>query len=201
MQAKEIGWDRTVLDAEFQDKAKIVDILLDAFGEDPFFRWLLPTRPLLSLLFDFVVQEMLPYGHVKYTRGDSGAIAMLPPGVSFPGSIPISRVLKYMRKLGASSTARLVKMIYLVKDNLPDCDYYYIYALGARSSDRGHGVGSLLLEHALECADRHQRLTYLENSNELNLPFYCRYGFELKKQIVLDKKGTSLWLMHREPQS
>jgi GNAT superfamily N-acetyltransferase len=200
MQAKENCWNRAVLDAEFKDKAKIVDIFVDAFSEDPFFRWLFPTRPLLTFLFDLIVQEMLPYGHVKYAEGESGAIAALPPEVSFASWISISYALKYLIKIGAISTARVMKMIYLVRDNFPNCEHYYIYSLGTRSHDQGHGIGSLLLDQLLKCADRDRKLTYLENSNERNLPFYCRHGFELKKHIVLDKKGTSLWLMHREPQ-
>ena len=201
MQAKEICWNRSVLNAELKDKANIVDIFVDAFSEDPYFRWLFPTRPLLRFLFELVVQEMLPYGHIKYAEGGRGAIAALPPEISFASWIPISRALKYLIKLGVISTARVVKMMYLVKDNFPTRDHYYIFSLGTRSLDQGHGIGSVLLRQTLKCADRHQKLTYLENSNERNLSFYSRHGFELKKQIVLDKKGTSLWLMHREPQS
>jgi len=52
-------------------------------------------------------------------------------------------------------------------------------------------------------ADLENRATYLESSSASNLPYYRKYGFEEKVDIVLERgpKPVKLNIMVREPQA
>jgi len=60
------------------------------------------------------------------------------------------------------------------------------------------GMASALLEPTLRRCDRDRLPAYLESSNEANLPFYGRHGFEVVAQISI-ADGPTLWPMLRQP--
>ena len=51
---------------------------------------------------------------------------------------------------------------------------------------------------ALERVDREGLPAYLESSKESNVPFYARFGFEVR-ETVTHPDGPSQWLMWRDP--
>jgi len=84
-----------------------------------------------------------------------------------------------------------------------DNDSYYLVYLGSKPSARGKGYAKKLIEHMTERADREGRATYLESSADVNLTYYHKHGFELKKQIQLERgpKPVKMGIMVREPKT
>jgi len=84
-----------------------------------------------------------------------------------------------------------------------DDDSYYLVYLGSKPSARGKGYARKLIEHMTSQADLENRATYLESSADINVAYYTKYGFSLKKEICLERGPVpiKLGIMVREPQS
>ena len=74
--------------------------------------------------------------------------------------------------------------------------HWYLAFLGIEPSEQGKGLGSALLRPVLERCDSEGTPAYLETSNERNLPFYQRHGFEVVQQCGIPD-GPHFWGMWR----
>jgi ribosomal protein S18 acetylase RimI-like enzyme len=79
-----------------------------------------------------------------------------------------------------------------------DRSHWYLFILGTEPAAQGQGLGSALLAQALARVDADRMPTYLESSNEGNLAWYGRHGFEVTSEVVIPG-GPRIWPMWREP--
>jgi GNAT superfamily N-acetyltransferase len=79
----------------------------------------------------------------------------------------------------------------------PAYEHWYLPLIGVDPPQRGNGLGSALLRHALERADRDHLPAYLEATSPKNKPLYERHGFE---EIGVIQFGSSppMWPMLRK---
>lgn len=82
-----------------------------------------------------------------------------------------------------------------------DDQAWYLVYIGCRPSARGKGYARKLIDHISAEADAEGRPCYLESSNEVNVKIYGRMGFEVRKQIHLQRaeENITLDIMVREP--
>ena len=85
--------------------------------------------------------------------------------------------------------------------NIRDNDSWYLVYLGTRPSGRGKGYARKVVEFVTRQADVEGRACYLESSNEVNRRIYGKLGFELVKNIYLQRaeRHVELDIMVREP--
>jgi len=84
-----------------------------------------------------------------------------------------------------------------------DDESYYLVYLGTKPSARGKGYARKLIEHGTNMADAEGRPTYLESSADVNVAYYEKVGFVLKKKIQLERAEhpIPLSIMVREPKN
>ncbi len=77
--------------------------------------------------------------------------------------------------------------------------HYYLEYIGVEPAEQGKGVGSDILRHMTNTADRENVGCYLENANPRNLSVYQRHGFRTvqEKEII----GIPTWFMWRDPRN
>lgn len=82
-----------------------------------------------------------------------------------------------------------------------DDDSWYLVYLGTRPTGRGKGYARKVIEYVSRMADAEGRACYLESSNEINRKIYAKLGFELRKNIYLQRaeEHVELDIMVREP--
>lgn len=82
-----------------------------------------------------------------------------------------------------------------------DEDSYYLVYLGTKESARGKGYARKVIEYITRKADVENRLCYLESSHYVNRIIYAKLGFEMKKNIYLQRarEHVELDIMVREP--
>jgi ribosomal protein S18 acetylase RimI-like enzyme len=76
----------------------------------------------------------------------------------------------------------------------PHC---HLAPLGVVPELQGHGIGSQLMNRFCEHIDAEKKAAYLETDREVNVRLYERFGFSVKKYIVVN--GENNWLMWRNP--
>jgi len=82
-----------------------------------------------------------------------------------------------------------------------DDNSWYLVYLGTRPSGRGKGYAREVVQHVTSMADAQGRACYLESSHAVNRIIYGKLGFELKKNIYLQRaeEHVELDIMVREP--
>ncbi|KAI0560951.1 GNAT family N-acetyltransferase [Gracilaria domingensis] len=82
----------------------------------------------------------------------------------------------------------------------PKEPHMYLFIMGTHKDHQGKGHGSTVIAEMLKHCDLERLPAYLESSNQRNLSFYRRHGFELIQQIQAPRAGCPpLYTMWREP--
>jgi ribosomal protein S18 acetylase RimI-like enzyme len=111
-------------------------------------------------------------------------------------------VIRSLPRLALALGPRLpisMRAISSVERFHPTEPHWYLAVVGTEPSRQGEGIGSALLAPVLERCDHDQVPAYLESSNEANLAFYARHGFEVTRTIDIEQGGPRIWPMWREP--
>jgi ribosomal protein S18 acetylase RimI-like enzyme len=175
----------------------ILDVLSDAFADDPVVQWVTPKTRYARYAFELTVPFCLGHGHTYIATDGSGAASWLPPGVALASPVTPRVVLSGLREYGPGSLLRALATLLQTQKRHPKEDFYYLFAIGALRSARGRGVGSALMREGLARCDADHMPAYLESSNVKNLPFYRKHGFEVVDELKLAMNGPTLWLMWR----
>ena len=185
--------------------------LAAAFFDDPTSRFILPREDArdrwLRLLHQATLRNVLPEGHVTAISGDdvAGVIGAVPPE-RYP--MPTTRFLRHLLPLllrlpsGGISLGRALRGLqaqWMIDRMHIKEPHWYVAVLGVRPDRQGEGLGSALLDLTLSWADRDRVPTYLETSNEHNLTFYGRFGFEVAREVSIPGGGPPVWTMLRQP--
>lgn len=82
-----------------------------------------------------------------------------------------------------------------------DQDSWYLVYIGTQPSGRGKGYARKVIEYVTSTADKEGKACYLESSNYVNQIIYGKMGFELKRNIYLqrEREQVQLDIMVREP--
>lgn len=192
--------------ATADDVPRLADALADAFMDDPVYTWLMPSGPRLrrrmrTMFLAELEQYALPNGATVWTTtaGCDGAVVALPPGAwampkTFSGREALQWVSAFGRRILLASRVQRS-----MESHHPREPHIYIRAIGVRSARQGQGLGSALMQPALERADAAGLPAYLEASSERSAALYARFGFVHLGALALPAGGPSLWPMRRPP--
>ena len=163
-----------------RDVPGIAGMLAEAFSRDPVFLDRLSPRQdglrVLAGLFAFELEyEYIAYGRVDVAVDGGaplGAILMLPPDAA-PVCGPVHRA-RLMRALGRSFW-RLWRSEAAVQKARPVFPHWYLGYIAVTETARGRGLGSALLDRAVENAG--EEAVYLESTTAASQALYERKGF------------------------
>ncbi|KIE02132.1 acetyltransferase, partial [Metarhizium majus ARSEF 297] len=217
-------WETEVRELTLRERREASLALAHSFAADPLSLYVMgvddatcwPSEKLWRLHV-----RLMQYSYVSYRLrgvataigGDYDAIALwMPPGTTNDDWLATlcSGTWRLWYQLSRESRIRLFNELYPALHDTKaevlgdrNSDSYYLGYLGTKESSRGKGHATKLLRHIMEKADAENRAIYLESSNESNNRFYAKFGFELKKEIVLTRGPVPirLFCMLREPQN
>ncbi|MGH9030430.1 MAG: GNAT family N-acetyltransferase [Acidimicrobiales bacterium] len=178
--------------------------LSDAFFDDPVMSWMLDDDASrgrrLARLFGLLMRvHYLPLGTVWTTPANEGAALWAPPGHAILPTPTILRNSRAMLHALGHRSIRALRALSQVERLHPKEPHWYLGVLGTRTSLQGRGIGSAVLQPALERCDEEGVPAYLESSKYSNIAFYGRHGFEVTGEIRLPRGGPTVWPMWRDP--
>jgi ribosomal protein S18 acetylase RimI-like enzyme len=189
--------------------AEAAGVLARAFLRDPAWVWALPDERrrarVLSWFFRAATRYALRHGEVHATRGEpEGAAIVLPPECPRLDDRRLVRAGLWQMPLraGPRGFRRFVTQ-GRVLDERHDRDvpprHGYVWLLGVDPARQGRGVGSRVLASVTSRCDGARVPTYLDTTNERNLPFYRRHGFEVAHRGVFPGGDCRYWTLIRPP--
>jgi len=176
----------------------MVEILGDAFEDDPVMRWVTPKTSYPRYAFALTLPSCLGHEHTYVTADGTGVASWLPPGVELESPVSVDVIWKGLTQYGPGSLIRGLATLLQTQKRHPKQPHYYLFTIGALRSARGRGVGSALMREGLAKCDEEHMPAYLESSNAENLPFYRKHGFKVVDELRLTMNGPTMWLMWRD---
>jgi ribosomal protein S18 acetylase RimI-like enzyme len=166
---------------EARDSA--ISAIVMAFSTDPAARWAYPDAALylkyLPKFVDAFGGRAFDCGSA-WQAGESAAALWLPPGEA-PNEEALIACVR--RAVPVAVQPDLFTVFEQMGNTHPARPHWYLPLIGVDPMAQGRGMGSALLEEALEIVDRDRAAAYLECSNPRNLPLYERHGFRLMGTI------------------
>jgi ribosomal protein S18 acetylase RimI-like enzyme len=191
----------SVRKATLADAPGLAQALASAFQDDPTIAWVFPDegrrRALLPAFMNFRLRKLaFPHDQTWMTEGGEAAAAWIPPGKWRISPSQQLRLLPIVRFLGRRAPTVLRGLNLMERRHPHDPPHWYLFILGTEQAAQGRGLGSALLSHMLERLDAEAVPAYLEASNERNIAFYARHGFQVTGEVAIPD-GPRIWPMWR----
>lgn len=189
--------------AEDADRQAVLDVLTEAFMNDPLACWLFPDLGQRGRLQAHFYRPLLTHPAAEaYLAGRrEGASVWLtlaagqPPHQEHPDASEAGRETVF-----GEYGARLLAVGQALAARHPTGEpHLYLPCMGVVSGRQGAGLGSAMLRHRLERADADGLAAYLEASSPRSRDLYQRHGFEDLGEPVRVADSLLLWPMWRPP--
>ncbi|MDB4348172.1 GNAT family N-acetyltransferase [bacterium] len=179
--------------------AEAIEILAEAFSDDPVINWCCNHPASLAPFFAFTLPMFIEQ-HLTYLDPlGRGAASWLGPEQRLHWPVTFATAATVFSFGGSTGMYRLVRSGMQTERYHPKRPHYYLFAIGVKSGHKGQGIGTRLIAEMLRHCDNSNMPAYLENSKPENLPFYEGHGFEIQREIRFTRSAPPLWLMWREP--
>ncbi|MEU3624454.1 GNAT family N-acetyltransferase [Amycolatopsis coloradensis] len=172
----------------------VVDVLSEAFRDDPVSVWVFPgdeRRAVALPIFHraFLRETLAAGGHVDVTGDLSAAVLWTPGGGEDVDGAAFSG-------LTGEELGRLAALSELMTKHAPGGEYHHARFIGVRGSAQRQGIGARLLRHGL---DRNGIVpAYLEASSPESGKLYRRLGFRDHGPAFAAEGGPPMWPMWRD---
>ena len=185
------------------DLERTVDILAEAFAEDPVMSWTLGGHGRARGMFRELGRRLYLVRGFSHVAGDEAATYWLPPGAnaSLKGADEAALAWSIWRAGGWGALGRGKRVGDVMAARHPPHPHYYLFAVGVRARARGRGLGGRIVGEGLKLADAAGTPAYLENSNPRNTPLYERLGFVAGERLPLPDGAPPLLAMTRSPKA
>lgn len=182
------------------DTNTLIDTLVAAFWDDPFYAWLYGRADLAEALhdnFEVVLTSAGHGAHVDYTHDGRAVAVWTDPDVSLlDDATPFFDVL---HRWAPDRVNDAISGIDECHVHQPD-RAHVLHLIGVHPDLAGRGVGTRLVAPRLSAIDDVGGVTYLESSNRRNHGFYRRLGFGPVTRVQVGD-GPTMWPMVRDRRS
>ncbi|MFC5719728.1 GNAT family N-acetyltransferase [Streptomyces gamaensis] len=172
------------------DLRQAVQVLAEAFADDPVARWQLPDpgrrAAVLPAFFAFFVGEALRVDGLL-VAGDLAGVRLFSPPCRAPAGeaqdAPAHAARKAdferaLRERTGEDAHRTLQLFRLLDARRPrHTPHYHLVFSAVRPSLRGRGIGTATLRHVLRRADRERVGVYVESSTRRSQRLVLRHGF------------------------
>lgn len=193
----------TVRQITSQDVLDLSHCFKRAFDQDPVMRWLFLSpkewEKCALRYFGMAITHYMHNGHALTTNGLEGAALWSKPNSAKPSmwhQIISDMKMSWFFKDGFVRGMQIQQALQEIHPKQP---HWYLSMIGTDTRHRGEGVGPALLQPVLQLCDEQNLPTYLESSNQKNISFYIRHGFEILQDVTIPG-GPTLWPMLRQSQ-
>ena len=185
-----------------KDLQNAVNVLTDAFSEESMWKEVFKNEEKNRALTEVMVRFCLKYGNVVSTSENIEGVMAIAPYDKDMTTWRIIRCGAFFLSMQIAGEAKimqvLTKAVEEAKKSLNLGPYIHLLIMGVSQEFQGKGFGGKLLRAVIEKAETERKPIYLETQKEENINLYEKYGFSVKKKIILPEPlNLPMWLMVR----
>jgi len=186
-----------------KDLKNTVNILTNAFSEDSMWKKVFDDEDKNRVLTEVMVRFCMKYGNVVSTSDNLEGIMAIAPHDKEMTTLRVILSGSFFLSMKISKEAKkmeiLSKAVEEAKKSLNLGPHIHLLIMGVSQEFQGKGFGGKLLRALIEKAQTEKKSIYLETQKEDNINFYEKYGFSVKKKIILPEPlNLPMWLMVRD---
>ncbi len=202
-----MGQGSTLLDNLYKIKKKdlknAVNVLDNAFSEDSMWKEVFNDEDKNRVLTEVMVRFCLKYGNVFSTSDNLEGVMAISPHDKDMTTLRVIRSGAFFLSMKIASESKIMKVlsnaVEEAKKSLNLGPYIHLLIMGVSQEFQGKGFGGKLLRAVIEKAEIERKAIYLETQKEENVSLYEKYGFSVKKKIILPEQlNLPMWLMVRD---
>lgn len=184
-----------IINAERQDKAKVVEILCASFRNEPQTQYIIgeggDKEKRLERLMSYAFEQSMVNGRVHLDE-DKHTVSLWRNHHSKKMTFKLLQEnMLFFFEFGFKRLERITKMGKAISQHYPDKgEFDYLWMFGTQPNEQGKGYGSALLKPSLETAKAAQRDVFLETSTQSNLTYYAKKGFQVYSQVKLEGENA-----------
>ena len=185
-----------------KDLKNAVKVLNDAFSEESMWKEVFNDEDKNRVLTEVMVRFCLKYGNVLATSDNLEGVMAIAPHDKDMTALRIIRSGAFFLSMKISNEAKKMKVlsnaVEEAKKSLNLDPYIHLLIMGVSHEYQGKGFGGKLIRAIIEKAETERKPIYLETQKEENVNLYEKYGFSVKKKIILPEPlNLPMWLMVR----
>jgi len=155
------------------------------------------------VLTEVMVRFCLKYGKVLATSDNLEGVMAIAPHDKEMNTLRVILSGSFFLSMKISKEAKkmeiLSKAVEEAKKSLNLDPHIHLLIMGVSQEFQGKGFGKKLLRALIEKAQTEKKSLYLETQKEENVTFYEKYGFSVKKKMMLPEPlNLPMWLMLRD---
>jgi GNAT superfamily N-acetyltransferase len=186
-----------------KDLMNAVNVLTNAFSEESMWKEVFNNEDKNRVLTEVMVRFCLKYGNVLSTSDNLEGVMAIAPHDKDMTALRIIRSGAFSLSMKIASEAKIMKVltnaIEEAKKSLNLGPYIHLLIMGVSQEFQGKGFGGKILRALIEKAETERKPIYLETQKEENVSLYEKYGFSVKKKIILPEPlNLPMWLMVRD---
>ena len=186
-----------------KDLKNAVNVLTDAFSEESMWKEVFKNEEKNRALTEVMVRFCLKYGSVVSTSENIEGVMAIAPHDKDMTALRVIRSGAFFLSMKIANEAKKMEILTIAveeaKKSLNLSPYIHLLIMGVSQKFQGKGFGGKLLKALIEKAEMEKKPIYLETQKENNVNFYEKYGFFVKKKIILPEPlNLPMWLMVRD---
>ena len=186
-----------------RDLKNALDVLTDAFSKESMWKEVFTDEEKNRILTEVMVRFCLKYGSVYATSENFEGIMALAPHDKEMTTWTIVRSGAFFLSMKIADEAKKMEVLNSAveeaKKSLNLGSHIHLLMMGVSQEFQGKGFGGKLLRALIEKAEAENKSIYLETQKENNVKLYEKYGFSVKKKIILPEPlNLPMWLMVRQ---
>jgi len=186
-----------------RDLKNAVDVLTDAFSKESMWKEVFTDEEKNRILTEVMVRFCLKYGSVYATSENFEGIMALAPHDKEMTTWTIVRSGAFFLSMKIADEAKKMEVLNSAveeaKKSLNLGSHIHLLMMGVSQEFQGKGFGGKLLRALIEKAEAEKKSIYLETQKENNVKLYEKYGFSVKRTIILPEPlNLPMWLMVRQ---
>ena len=192
--------------ADKSHKEKVIEILSECFEKNKTVNWIVKQdskkQERIRDLMDYSFEACIETGEIYLTDDLTGVIIYSNSDDKLPILEEAYLTLQFVLKVtGIDGIGKALRREQYINQFHPkDQEFIYIWFIGLKKTEQGRGIGSAMLREVINISNKENLPIYHETSNEKNLNFYQKHGFEVYHISPEDIFGFKLYFLKKLPQ-